>query len=208
MTFMRTIKKILFIILLGFSSLLYSQENKFKLSVQSGTFNMGDYKKVQSGWNVGVDASYFLSDHFFLTAHYNYGTGSYYDDINTNFPNDSWNSNGTNANLIINSMGLLAGYSLPIAQKVNLSGQIGFSQFIVTALNVPDRIYYPDSASGYKPSNYEETLISAAFPVKLSVGFTPLKYLEISLSGGFYIEPDYDSLFVGFYLGPQLSVLF
>jgi hypothetical protein len=143
-----------------------------------------------------------------LTAHYNYGKGHYYDDIHTQHPDDKLYLNGTNADLIILNMGLLAGYSLPIIKGVNLTGQIGFSQYIATALYIPDRIYAPDWPLGYIPSNYEETLISAAFPVKFTIGFMPTKYLEIGFAAGFYIEPDYHPAIAGVYYGPQISVLF
>jgi hypothetical protein len=208
---METVKKVLIIILLSLSFLSHSQERKIKLSIQEGYFNAGsNYSHIKPGWNVGGDVSYFLSKHFFLTAHFNYGVNSYYEN-NLSLYNDlnPHSSDGTNANVIINNIGLLAGYNFPVTSWMNLSGQIGFSQWIEV---IDDFLLIDHDHLADIPRDgviqVDKGQISAAFPVKLSVGFTPWKHIEIGLAGGFYIEPDYKPLWVGFYFGPQLSVCF
>jgi hypothetical protein len=210
---MKTTKRLfsILLVLLSFSLLSYSQERKIKISVQSGYFNAGEeYPEIKPGWNAGIDASYFLSNHLFLTAHFNYGKNKYYNkELSVYSTLNPHSSDGTNSNVIINNVGLLIGYNFPVTTWMNVSGQVGISQWIevIDDYILLDHDYLPDIPQG-GIIQVDKGYISAAFPVKFSIGFTPLKYLEIGLSGGFYVEPDYDPSFVGFYLGPQLSVLF
>jgi hypothetical protein len=121
---------------------------------------------------------------------------------------------GFNAKLIINNVGLLAGYYLPVTQWANLTGQIGFSHFTQISKAFPVKIYEPDPNQD-DVMYLDYTVLSAAFPVKFSIGFTPLKQLNIGFAKniefgyacGFYIEPDF-GFFTGVYHGPQLSVTF
>ena len=72
---MKTVIK-LFLLCLAISLPLYgtAQERKIKLSVQSGWFRANnEYKNMHTRWNCGGDASYFISNRFFITAHFNYG---------------------------------------------------------------------------------------------------------------------------------------
>jgi hypothetical protein len=81
-------KLLLLFTLVGFSIFSYSQERKIKISVQHGYFNGGDYfNNVIGGTNTGMDISYFLSERFFLTTHFNHGENGYYENSwVTNYP--------------------------------------------------------------------------------------------------------------------------
>ncbi|MDR1763192.1 MAG: hypothetical protein LBR64_04460 [Dysgonamonadaceae bacterium] len=217
-------KKILILsaLFMGISTVMFSQKNEFKISVQHGYFNAGKaFDRVVPGKNTGLDISYFLTNHFFLTGHFNFGKSDYYETSMTKFPDDRlYRRKGsdlwTNTELIINNIGLMAGYFQPIGKFVNLSGQIGFSQFICTSSQFPLRIVWADDEDlSYRMSNADNTRYSAAFPVKFSLGVTPFKRMNIGIARnleiayvlGFYMEPDY-TFFTGIYHGPQLSISF
>ncbi|MDR2409222.1 MAG: hypothetical protein LBE13_14060 [Bacteroidales bacterium] len=231
---MKNTKRILFMIMfVGISVFSHSQDQKIKISLHGGYFNIGNYfHNVVPDRNVGMDVSYFLSDRFFLTAHFNYGKSRYYDNsAATEIPSyvSTWEYlDGTNAEMILNNVGLLAGYCLPVNQYINFAGQIGFSQFIKIAKGIPTVVYSPDKyyedgtysfEEQYKRSlafsSRDQAFFSAAFPVKFSIGITPFKQLNIGFAkniefgyaAGFYIEPDF-AFFTGVYHGPQLSVSF
>ena len=205
-------------ILLGFALLSYSQERTIKISSQYGFFRAGDYKRIQPGESYGIDMSYFLSSRFFLTAHFNHGMNYFYDDVHTKYPDIALypDDGNTNAKLIVNNIGILAGYYSPATTWANITGQIGISQIIETAKAFPSRVYDPDSHLGYNDRNdLDATCFSMAFPVKFSAGITPFKQLnigfakniEIGYALGFYMSPDF-GFFTGVYHGPQLSVSF
>ncbi|GHS96014.1 hypothetical protein FACS189421_00360 [Bacteroidia bacterium] len=225
-------KKLLLFLLLGFSIFSYSQERKIKISLQAGHFDIGNhFQNVVTDWNAGMDVSYFLSERFFLTAHFNSGQNRYYYDLAPlEIPPfvSKWEyTDGTNARMIMNNVGLLAGYCLPITHAVNLTGQIGFSQFIAITKNSPTIVYMPDESYADLYSTEDQlkrslyfsgrdfAFFSASFPVKFSVGVAPFrklnigvaKNIEIGYAVGFYIEPDF-GFFIGVYYGPQLSVSF
>jgi hypothetical protein len=231
---MKNIKRtLLLIMLMGFSVFSHSQDRKIKISLQGGYFNIGNYfHNVVPEHNAGMDVSYFLSERFFLTAHFNYGRSRYYDNsATTKIPSylSTWEYlDGTNAEMILNNVGLLAGYCLPVNQYINFTGQIGFSQFIKIAKDIPTVVYSPDEYYEDGTYSFEEqykrslafsgrdfAFFSAAFPVKFSMGITPFKQLNIGFAkniefgyaAGFYIEPDF-AFFIGVYHGPQLSVSF
>jgi hypothetical protein len=180
------------------------QEHKIKLSFQYGRFNGGnEYKNIQTGNSFGGDASYFVTDRFFITAHFNWGESDYYESYYSNSP-ESWHlGGGANAMLTINNIGLMAGYQLPVTCWINLSVQAGFSQWIEVR-------HFPMKSEEVIPylSDLELTRFSAAFPVKFSIGFPLLKHFEAGLSAGFYIAPDYTPAIAGIYFGPQLSYVF
>ena len=206
-------KRLVLLVLLTFSLFSYSQEQRIKASLQYGFFKAGDYKKIQPGHSFGFDLSYFLSEHFFLTAHFNYGINYYYEDVLTKFPDShSFPDKGnTNAQVILNNIGLLAGYHLPINQWFNITGQMGVSQFIEIKQDFSLRIYAPEQIQGYDMGwGFSKNHFCIAFPVKFNVSFTPFKQrknIELGYSLGFYIEPDF-GFFTGLYHGPQLSLSF
>ena len=160
---------------------------------------------MHAGANFGGDAGYFITKRFFLTAHFNYGTGKYYEDRRTDFPNDRlYPETNTNADLTNITMGLMAGYCYPVTAWLNVSAQAGFAQYIEhTHFRV--NVIYPEVNH---PASMADTFVSASFPVKFSIGFIPWKHLEIGVAGGFYIEPDFASRITGRYIGPQVGVVF
>ena len=102
----------------------------------------------------------------------------------------------------------MGGYCLPITKWLNVSAQLGFAQYVEVS-DFPVRVVRPDLPDGYSyGENITRTRVSASFPVKFSIGFQPLKFLEIGIAAGFYYEPDYSPAIVGLYWGPQLSVMF
>ncbi|GHV58142.1 hypothetical protein FACS1894182_09090 [Bacteroidia bacterium] len=178
-----------------------------------------DYtSKVDSkwGWNASADISYFITKRFFVTVHisegnFNYSAERKYDDEAI--------LGDDNGMMTVGSVGLLAGYSLPITSWSNISGQIGFAQF-----NLLDEyystVYFPkrEDATGYgmqDSSHNYHTVFSASIPVKFSVGFMPFKKMDVGFAKnielgytcGLDIEPDF-GLFTFFYHGPQLSIAF
>ena len=204
-----TTKFITFLLAIGLPLFGMTQERQIKLSVQTGWFKANNqYKNMKTGWNCGGDASYFISKRFFIAAHFNYGTGRYYEDRYTKFPDDAGFPRGVlNADLININIGLMAGYQLPITKWLNVSAQFGIAQYVeVTDFLI--RVVRPDVLDGWTHQNAHRAWVSASFPVKFTVGFMPLKFLEIGIAGGFYLGPDYSPAIVGLYLGPQLSVIF
>ena len=224
-------KKLLLLLFCGFSILSYSQDQKFKISLQRGWMSAGDIYKLdrsttniqqQSGWNVGADISYFITDRFFAGVHFNYGCLVYdayvwYPNIiSSTYVRKNIETSGT---MEINNIGLFAGYCLPLSPLFNVTGQIGFAQFIQLDA-YPKMEYIPDER--YSEGYHEEIDRSASWnhidlslPVKFSLGVTPFKKLNIGLAKnieiayvlGWYIEPDY-GFFAGIYHGPQLSISF
>jgi hypothetical protein len=225
---MKLIKWLLIALICGNSILSYSQQNKFKISLQGGFMDGGSIYNNQLnnarisgklGWNAGADISYFLTKRFFISAHFNSGQFSYlthpWDRLSETYYRMDEETHGE---MKINTIGLLAGYCLPMSQSVLLTGQIGFSQFIQID-NYPVITYFPDQEreSGFREEtwNTDFGFFSAAFPVKFGIGFSPFKKInigffrnvEIGYVFGFYIEPDF-GVFTGIYHGPQLSVSF
>jgi hypothetical protein len=214
-------KFLIVFILLGFSISSYSQEGKrfvpysllgkVKIGVQYAYFNGGKYTNLKPGKSVGMDVSYFFDDRFFLTAHLNCGTNRYFEDKLTTYTSTGTLIGGspvndTNATLIMNNVGLLGGIYLPIFEWLNVSAQIGFSQFIEIKSKFPIKT---SESEAYNMRHVDDVFFGAAFPVKLSIGFNPSKSIEIALAGGFYVEPDYfPTPYVGVYCGPQISVIF
>ncbi|GHS96006.1 hypothetical protein FACS189421_00340 [Bacteroidia bacterium] len=221
-------KRLLLFMLLGFSLFSYSQERKIKVSLQGGFLHGGAIYdnepeaagiEGEGGWNAGVDISYFITKHFFVSAHINEGEFyylSYYmDPISDTYYRKEDKVTGI---MNIQNIGLLAGYCLSVSPSVNLTGQIGFAQFIQRD-QYPTVKYFPDErfADNIYPEYSSDNFFfySASFPVKFSVGVTPFrklnigvaKNIEIGYAVGFYIEPDF-GFFTGVYHGPQLSVSF
>jgi len=227
---MRSIRKILLLIICGVPVLSYSQEHKVKVSVQSGIMYGGAIYNnelaaaeiVENGcgnWNVGADISCFFTKRFFAGVHFNHGnvfyTSNARDHLSDNFYRENFAYYG---NMIINNAGLFAGYCLPISQSVNITGQVGFAWFFQLD-NYPVIEYFPDKQfeNGYKErySHNISYFSSASFPVKFALEFSPFKRMNIGLARnieigyacGWYIEPDF-GFFTGVYHGPQLSVSF
>ena len=225
---MGTIKKLLLLLFCGISILAYTQEGKFKISMQGGWMTKGNifsngekianYKELW-GWNAGGDVNYFFTNRFFAGVHYNYGQISY--DANLRDPKSDSRFRNDKAQGVMDiiNIGLTAGYCFPVSSLVNLTGQIGFAQFIEMD-RYPAIVYIPDGGSS---TGFDERIdyssasnfFSASFPVKFSIGVMPFKKLnaglaknfEIAYVFGWYIEPDY-GFFTGIYHGPQLSFLF
>jgi hypothetical protein len=225
---MKYVKLVLLLVICGFSILSYSQEHKFKVSLQGGFLKGGDIYNNESkaagiegdwGWNAGVDISYFITKNFFVSAHINEGEfyylANYMDRLSHTYYRDEGKVTGI---MDIQNIGLLAGYCLYVSPNVNLTGQIGFAQFLQN-YQYPIVEYFPDErhvdgiVERYSSDNF--LFWSASFPVKFSVGVTPFKNMkigfakniEIGYAFGWYIEPDF-GFATGIYHGPQLSVSF
>jgi len=226
---MRTLKKLFLLILLcGFSILAYSQNQKFKVSLQGGWMTDGNISKNkmkesgfedQSGWNAGADISYYVTKHFFAGVHFNYGNILYLQNVMDRGSDTFYRNDGkVNGTLEIENIGVFAGYCLPLSSLVNITGQTGFAQYIELD-SYPRVEYFPDErfSAGFSSTinDQRDVFLSASFPVKFSIGITPFKKLnagfakniEIAYAFGWYIEPDY-GFFVGIYHGPQLSISF
>jgi len=212
-------KKVIVFFLLLVALSAYAQERRTQISVNSGLFragNQSEYKNIQTWYNFGIDVSHFLTERFFLTAHWNFGKNHYYEGYSrTNISNDhprySFRFPGpTNSIVKMNNVGLLAGYFHPVSEWMNWRAQIGISQFIETR-RFPFRKYPPYSGSGFNDiTRVDATIFSMAFPVKFDVGLTPFKRMrnvELGLTFGFYMMPEW-GFFTGTYLAPQLAVWF
>ena len=218
-------KTLTLLILLTASLSLYSQEQRrVQISMHSGRFMAGSseiYKNIQPGSNIGMDVRFFLTERFFLTAHFNYGSNLYFENSwLTNAPNSGTGSLPNsdvpfNATLRMNNVGLLAGYFLPITPWLNARGQIGISQIIEVKDDFPIEMYHPH-LERYALTWRDNAFFSAAFPVKFDIGFTPFKRLtdiallrniELGVTAGFYIAPDW-GFFMGRYIAPQIAVSF
>ena len=227
---MNSLKLLLLFVLSSFSLLSYAQDHKFKISLQSGFMNGADIYKNEpqaagieddGGFNIGVDITYFFTKRFFAGVHFNSRRMYYFAHTwDFSYPNGIHYllDEKSSGNMRINNIGLIAGYCLPVSSIVNLTGQIGFAQFIKNNI-YPARVYYPDEE--HEPNlslgnSFDESILfSASFPVKFNLGVTPFKSMnigfakniEIGYACGFYIEPDFGP-FTGVYHGPQLSVMF
>ena len=226
---MESMKKLLLLLFCGFSILTYSQEQKFKISLQGGQMYGADIYKNKSeaadiehekGWNAGVDINYFVTKGFFVGAHLNYGSVLYLtnqeDVVSDTYYRDNGKSSG---DMGIENIGLSVGYCYPLSSFVNITGQTGFALF--THLDQYPRIeYFPDerfinNIRENNNSQYKDFRVTASIPVKFSLGVTPFKKLNIGLAKnieiayvlGWYIEPDF-GFFAGIYHGPQLSISF
>ena len=208
-------KKLVLLVLLTIPLFSYSQEQRrVQLSVYSGLFKAGnskEYKRIQPGYNLGMGLSCFLDEHFFLTAHWNYGQNSYYEDCPSITKYPDWSlgfPGGTNSVLQLNNIGLLARYYLPVTQWMNFKGQIGISQIIEIRKGFPLVLYAPNLFLGYelRTGSYSSTLFALALPVKFDMGFTPFKQarnIELGLAFGFYI-----GISTGAYVSPQIAISF
>jgi hypothetical protein len=229
---MKILKLLLLLILCGIPISLYSQSQKLKISLQGGFLNNGKniygfhreaagVESDGSGWIAGGDFNYFFTQRFFVGAHFSSGHLYYFAKImdpasDTYYREDEEKSSGS---MTINNVGLVAGYCLPVSSTVNITGQIGFAQFIQID-SYPVMHYIPNEkyVNGFEEQiwyNGDDAFFSASFPVKFSVGYTPFKHLNIGLAKnieigyacGFYIEPDF-GFFTAIYHGPQLSMTF
>jgi hypothetical protein len=222
---MKAIKFLLLLIICCGSVPAYSQEPKMKISLQYGPLNAGcidvedylDYtSQLKSEWgrSASADVSYFITRRFFVTLHISEGTLHYsttrkYHDANMHGSSTGVMSMGT--------VGLLAGYRLPLTPSVNLSGQVGFSQFNLLDEYYSNEYYSSDESNviQYPIDNGYAPAFSASIPVKFSLGFMPFKKkdvgfaknLELAYTFGLDIEPDF-GFFSFIYHGPQLSLLF
>jgi hypothetical protein len=224
---MKTRKGILIVVLCGFSVWIYPQSRKFRISLQSGwmegksmynNFLPASGAEGDEGRNGGIDICYFVSDRFLIDVHFNSGKVQYWtyaiDRLSETHYESDLKSNGEFG---INTIGLQAGYCLPVSQSANLTGMIGFSQFI-QANNFPEVDYRPDNTMPngfYRSVNYiDSNFFSASFPVKFDIEFSPFKQkrgmlrnIGIGYALGWYIEPDF-GFFTAVYHGPQLSLSF
>ncbi|MCL1938516.1 MAG: outer membrane beta-barrel protein [Candidatus Azobacteroides sp.] len=166
-----------------------------------------DYTNMKPGKSIGVDASYFITENVLITAHFNYLSNRYLEDKLTTAV--AANLDDTNASLVINTMGLLVGYNFQPSEWMNITAEAGFAQFIRVKSKFPIRssdspIYYDTDLR-----RVDDTFFSAAFPLKLSIGFRVGEYLELGFTTGLYIDPEFfPSPFVGLYYGPRVSVIF
>lgn len=221
-------KIIIYILLLAvFTSIsVYSQDQKIKVGLQYGFLNGGnmntenypDYTtKVNSqwGWRASADISYFITNRFFVTANISEGAFNYTSD--RKYKDEiRWGNEYGVMNMI--SIGLLAGYKLPLSSWSSISAEIGFAQFnFLNEYYANECIPNEDKLIGYEvlSDGGYGTVFSASIPVKFTIGFTPFKKLdvgyakniEIGYACGLDIEPDF-GFFTFFYHGPRLSISF
>ena len=222
-------KTLTLLLLLTVSLSLYSQEQRrVQISMHSGRFMAGSseiYTDIQRNYrmNFGMDVRFFLTERFFLAAHFNHGSNLYLEDswltnapgygLNRPESSDVWG----NATVKKNYVGLLAGYFLPVTQWLNVRGQIGIAQIIETKRGIPLILYRPDRENQiYVGDHRDSVTFSAGFPVKFDIGFTPFKRLtdiallrniELGVTAGFNISPDW-GFFMGRYIAPQIAVSF
>jgi len=204
-------KKIIVLALLTVSLFSYSQEQRTQISVNSGIFIADNYERIQLGHNFGINVSYFLTERFLLTAHWNYGQNRYYDWGNNISGQIVCHPCRLNATVQMNNVGLLVGYFHSVNQWLNWKAQIGVSQLINVHRRYPLRVYQPDPNNPNAIIHYvDNVMYSMAFPVKFDVGFTPFKRMrniELGLTFGFYRNTNYGRN-VGVYLAPQFAVSF
>jgi hypothetical protein len=204
----------------------HAQDQKLKASLQYGFLsggNLADQKytnytstiKGKWGWNASADVSYFVTKRFFVTLHVSEGAFNYSAERQYNVSNMDGEAGGSYS---IATVGLLAGYSLPLTEWSNLSGQIGFGQFnLLDEYHSTERTFTGDHTHIYetKDGDSYSTTFSASIPVKFAIGFQPFKKmkagfarnLEIGYACGLDIEPDF-GFPTFFYHGPQVSFSF
>ena len=214
---MKSIKRLLLLLFCGFSILSYAQEHRMRVGLNYGFLYGGcshQFDKSELGWMAGADISYFFTKHFFITLHISEGAFNYTN--NANF--DDGTKRNEHGTMSMGTLGLLAGYHLPLTSWSNISGQIGFAQFSLLD-EYQYTLYTPNEERliGYDVliSNNYHTTFSASIPVKFTLGFTPFKKMDVGLvknieigyTCGLDIEPDF-GFFTFFYHGPQLSISF
>jgi hypothetical protein len=208
--------KVLFVCIVWvFSICAYGQEIKSDCLAQNiristhYAYSKGgikEYTNMKPGKSVGIDASYFITDDILITAHFNYLSNRYLEDQLTT--SIGANLDDTNSTLVLNCIGLLAGYNFQPNEWMNLTAEIGFAQFIRVKSKFPIRtsdspIYSTDVR------RVDDVFFSAAFPLKLSIGFRVSDYVELGFTTGFYIVPEFfSSAYGGLYYGPRVSVIF
>jgi hypothetical protein len=172
---------------------------------------------IHSEWGRGANAdiSFFVTKRFFVTVHLSEGICNYSAKRQYEVSGTRGNDNGT---YTIATVGLLAGYRLPLTEWSNLSGQIGFGQF--NLLGESSYTVYTDTGNPDHPYEFEDgynyqTGFTASVPVKVAIGFQPFKKMdvgfarnfEIGYACGLDIAPDF-GIFTFFYHGPQISFTF
>jgi len=213
---MKGISKFLFVCLLWMFSIGAQGQNpvddcmarKLRISAHYAYSRGGikEYTNMKPGKSVGVDASFFVTENFLVTAHFNYLSNRYLEDQLTSAIGS--NLDDTNSSLVLNCMGLLAGYNFQPNEWVNLTAELGFAQIIRIKSKFP---IWANESSIYNSDlrRVDDVFFSAAFPVKLSIGVMVGDYVEVGFTTGFYIDPEFfPSAYVGLYYGPRVSVLF
>ncbi len=191
---------LIFVILVTNSA--QAQKKRVKIGILIGNyysdFNQKHLKHLR---NLSFDISYFLTEHLVLTTHVNYGKSRYFDDISSNAPEFNIQYDNTNAELEDICVGLMLGYKLSFTNWMSLTGSAGIGSY--TGIQ---KFYWNYGGEYPDPIQRQYSMTDIAFPVKLSLGFTPIKSIEIAFASGLYLEPDYP--IVGFHYGIQLSCLF
>jgi hypothetical protein len=219
---MKSIKLLISVVLFVSSLLIHAQDKSCKISIQKGFMHGANIYKGEvpaagaeggnQGWNYGVDISHFFSKHFFVATHFTYGEDKYrtnkLDYLSETFYRADSKGDATKK---LTTIGLAAGYCQPLTRFANVSGQVGFAYFIHID-QYPEIVYIPDKtylATEFREQTdlHDQDFLSASFPVKFNIEFTPFKSIPnigIGYSFGWDVQPDY-GFFTGVYHGPQVS---
>lgn len=191
-------KKIVFsIIAVLISICVYGQEFKLQAGLQGGYYNATNYYKAKPGKNISGDIRYFLTQKIFISSFASYGESWYYEEMDQVVNNYDYGK-GTNAETFNLIVGLTVGYQVKFLKILDLSGQVGIGSY--TEIN-SFSYQFEDYVGPFKTASTDLT-----FPLKLNIGLNVTKHINIGLTGGTNILPDYP--FVGTHLGPRISYAF
>jgi hypothetical protein len=187
------------IIILLLSINLCAQESRFEIGLQGGYYKANDYNKIKPGNNFSADLKYFFTNKLFVSSFANYGKSWYLENKMSNVLSNYDYGNGTNAEIFNIIAGLTIGYQQTIFKVLEVSGQFGIGSY--TEKNTYS-YQYDEISSGPHITSFTDL----TFPLKVGIGFSITKHLNLSIIGGTNIEPDYP--FVGTHLGPRISYVF
>lgn len=175
----------------------HSQESKLQFGLQGGYYKATNYYKIKPGKNFSGDIRYFFTPKIFISSFTSYGESWYLEEMDQVVKNFDY-GNGTNAETFNLIVGLTIGYQQNILKILDFSVQMGIGSY--TEIN----------SFSYQFENYvgpfKTAFTELTFPLKLGIGLNVTKHVNIGLTGGTNILPDYP--FVGTHLGPRISYNF
>lgn len=179
---------------LTFSS--FGQDKKdLAISLSTGILNSPYYYKAYAGgfYNFGFD--YHISKRQILSASYLSGKHDYYDNILSNETYYIVYPGGTNAKARYNTFSVSYKYKIVNETKFNVVPGVGAG--IMTHSRVYPYTY--GNSTVFNTSSWSDLV----FPVTLDINYKVLKQLQLGLTGGFLIHPDYPIL--ALHAGPRLT---
>lgn len=186
----------LFFTFIFFALATFGQEKKdLAVSLSAGYFNSPYYNNAHSREFYSFGFDYHISKRHILSANYVTGQHDYFENTLSNAPSSSVATlKGTNAKASYNTFSVL--YKYKIINKAHFSIAPGAGAGILT-----HTLEYP-YAQGSSFIFQETTWSDLVFPVTLDINYKVFRQLQIGLTGGFLIVPEYPIL--ALHAGPKL----